>query len=63
MFSNMKSDFVDYYLNRYDLNTDGKVIKSELIKKSKIEFSNLDSNTDGFISKPEYKKQKSPFKK
>lgn len=63
MFVNIKSDFADYYLNKYDLNKDGKVIKSELIEKSKIEFSNLDLNNDGFVSKIEFKKQKSPFKK
>lgn len=63
MFANMKSDFADYYLNRYDLNKDGKVIKSELIEKSKVEFVNLDSNNDGFVSKTEFKKQKSPFNK
>ena len=62
-FTNMKSNFSDYYLKKYDLNRDGEVIRSELIEQSKKEFSNLDRNSDGFISKTEFKKQKSPFKK
>jgi len=63
IFSNKKSDFLDYYLKKYDSNNDGKVMKLELIKKSKEEFNKLDTNNDGLISKTEYKKQKSPFKK
>ena len=63
MFSNMKENFFDYYLKRYDLNKDAKVTKSELIEKTKEEFSSLDNDNDGFISKNEYKKQKSPFEK
>lgn len=63
MFANMKSGFADYYLNRYDLNRDGKVTKFELIEKTKEEFINLDSNNNGFVSKIEFKKQKSPFNK
>jgi len=63
IFANIKSDFADYYLNRYDLNKDEKITKFELIEQSKVEFKNLDRNSDGVLSRTEFKKQKSPFKK
>ncbi|WP_419777472.1 EF-hand domain-containing protein [Malaciobacter marinus] len=63
IFSNIKLDFSNYYLKKYDSNNDGKVMKLELIEKSKEEFYKLDSNNNGLISKTEYKKQKLPLKK
>ncbi len=63
LFSNMKLNFVDYYLNRNDLNSDERVTRSEIIEQAKKEFIKLDNNNDGVLSKEEYEKQKSPFKK
>lgn len=62
-FSKMQSKFANYYLNKYDLNKNREITKLEVVKQTKNEFIDLDTNKDGSLSKSEFKKQKSPFNK
>lgn len=60
--SRMVPNFKSYIFNKYDLDGDFEVTKAELIEKTKTEFVKVDLNSDGLLSKSEYKKIETPFK-
>jgi len=60
-YANDMDDKADYYFNKMDANTDGKISEDEHENFSEAMFKNADTNNDGSLTKDELaaaKKQK-----
>ena len=61
--SHLMPSFGTFIFRKYDFDGDSKITKAELIEKTKAEFVKVDLNNDDLLSKSEYKKIETPFKK